>query len=75
MVSDVPVGVVVSRRTVVARAVQKLGKERIMVIAHYKAVPKNGNRKQRKIAESLRRQINRFLPKGVTLDEAVAVLS
>lgn len=75
MVTDEAVGVVVSRRAVVVRAVQKLSRDQLMVLAHYKALPRNGNRRQRKIAESLLRQIRRFLPKGITLDEAVAVLS
>lgn len=74
MVTDAPVGVVVSRRAQVERELAKLKHPQLVLIATYKHVPKNGNRRQRKLAESLLKRVRKFLPKGITIDEAMAVL-
>lgn len=74
MVTDAPVGVVVSRKAQVERELAKLKHPQLVLIATYKHVPKNGNRRQRKMAESLLKRVRKFLPKGITIDEAMAVL-
>lgn len=75
MMSDQPVEMVVPRKETVVREVSRLGQDKIQILARYKAVPKNGNRRMRKIRSALARKIFRFLPKGVTLEEAVGVLA
>jgi hypothetical protein len=72
--ADSPVGIVVNRKTVVERAMIKLGRDRLQVIANYKGLPANGNRRVRQYRNALYRKIKKFLPKGITLDEAMAVL-
>lgn len=73
-VASAPVGVVISRRQVVETALAKLGRDKLQVIANYKGVPAHGNHRMRRIKKALHRQIMKFLPKGITLDEAMAVL-
>lgn len=68
------IGVTRSRREVVEEAVSKLGRAKIVLLAQYKSIPENGNRRTRNVAKALLRKIKTFLPKGVTLDEALQVL-
>jgi len=75
LLSDQPAHVVISRKSVVTRAVSALGQEKILAIARYKQVRGVPSRKFRRKAEALRRQISKFLPKGIGLEEIMAVLA
>jgi hypothetical protein len=69
---EVP-GVRYTRREEVLRQLSGLDKDQLALLSRYKDLPPL-NRVMRRHRESLSRRIQRFLPKGVEIYEAVAVL-
>jgi hypothetical protein len=61
------------RRDTVYSLIRKLPKDKLLLLAEYKRIPLI-NRKTRLKKEALGKQCRRFLPAGVTLDEALMVI-
>lgn len=64
---------IVTRRAAVKASLDSLDKDQITLLTKFRGTPRF-NRRSRKAAESMLRKIRRFLPPGITLDEALAVL-
>jgi len=67
-----PVPDKVGRRTEVMKALSTLGTEEIQMLVRYSRFA-GGNRHQRRTAFAVLPKIRKFLPSGITLDEAVMV--
>lgn len=66
-----------SRREIVVERVGALGFKKVVMLRQYRdAVQKYGDgyRKQRRAVDALKSKILKFLPEGITLEEALAVL-
>lgn len=72
-----PIGVALkkSRRQILVEALNHLATEQVRMIARYKSLVPFTDRKARRLKDHLKGKIGKFLPRGVSLDEAMAVIN